>query len=53
MFVTLPSPHPGALARPFTPKVLRTKEHALALYSSIVFTSDSHLSLSRSLGVRQ
>jgi hypothetical protein len=45
MLVTLPNPHPEALARPFTPKVLRAKECVLALYSSVVFASDSHLSL--------
>jgi hypothetical protein len=33
-------------------KVLRVKERALTPYSSVVFTLDSHLSLSRSLGAR-
>ncbi len=31
LFVNLPSPHPKALARPFTPEVLRTRERALTL----------------------
>ncbi len=37
---------------PFYPKVLRAKECASTPYSSIIFTSDSHLSLLRNLGVR-
>jgi hypothetical protein len=45
MLVTLPSPHPGTLARPFTPEVLRARERALILYSSVVSTLDSHLNL--------
>jgi hypothetical protein len=53
MFVTLLSPHPGAPAHPFTPKVLRARERAPILYSSIVFTLDSHLNLSKSLGTCQ
>jgi hypothetical protein len=31
LFINLPSPHPEALACPFTPEVLRTKERALTL----------------------
>jgi hypothetical protein len=42
MLVALLSPHPGAPARPSTPKVLRAKEHALNPSSSIVFTLNSH-----------
>jgi hypothetical protein len=38
---------------PLYPKVLRTRERAPTPYSSAVFTSDSYLSLSRNLGVRQ
>jgi hypothetical protein len=38
LLVTPPSPHPGALARPSTPKVLRTKNHAPTPYPSNVFT---------------
>jgi hypothetical protein len=34
---------------PLYPKVLRAKEHAPTPYLSTIFTSDSHLSLSRSL----
>ncbi len=52
MLVIRPSPHPGTLARPFTPKVLRTKERTLVPCLFIVFTLDLQLSLSRSLGVR-
>ncbi len=37
----------------YPPKVLRTKECAPTPDSSIVFTLDSHLNLSRSLGARQ
>jgi hypothetical protein len=51
--ITLPSAHPKALARPSTPKMIWTRECALAFYPSVVFTLDSHLSLSKSLGVRQ
>jgi hypothetical protein len=53
MRVTLPSPHPGAPTRPSTPKVLRARERAPTLCSFTIFTSDSHLSSSKSLGVRQ
>jgi hypothetical protein len=53
MLVILPSPHPGTLARPSTPKVLRAKERALTPYFSNVFTSDLHLSLLWSLGTCQ
>jgi hypothetical protein len=53
MLVTLPSPHPGPATRPSTPEVLSTREHALTFYSVVVFTLDSHLSLSRSLGTHQ
>ncbi len=35
----------------YPPQVLRAKEHAPILDSSVVFTSNSHLSLSKSLGV--
>jgi len=52
MLVTLPGLHPGILARPSTPKVLRIKERVPTLYSSVVFTLDLHLSLSKSLGAR-
>jgi hypothetical protein len=52
MLVIFPSPHPGAPARPFTPKVLRARECAPTPHSFVVFTSNSHLSLSRSLGAR-
>jgi hypothetical protein len=38
LFITLPSSHPRTLACPFTPKVLRTKEHALTLYLFVILT---------------
>jgi hypothetical protein len=38
LLVTLPRPHLKALARPSTPKMLRTKERAPTSYPSIVFT---------------
>jgi hypothetical protein len=53
MLVTLPIPHPGAPTCPFTPKVLRAREFAPTHYSSVVFTSNSHLSLSKSLKAHQ
>jgi hypothetical protein len=34
----LPNPHPKALARPYTLKVLWSKERTLAFYPFIVFT---------------
>jgi hypothetical protein len=51
MFIILPSPHPGALARPSTPKMLQAKKCAPMHYSFIIFTSNSHLSLFRNLGM--
>jgi hypothetical protein len=53
LLIILPSPHLGALTHLSTPKVLRAKERAPTPYFFIVFTLDSHLNLSRSLGVRQ
>ncbi len=53
MLVTLPNPYLGALARPSTFEVLRAKERTPTPHSFIMFTLDSHLSLSRSLGVHQ
>jgi len=50
MFVILFSFHPGVPSRPFTPKVLWAKKHALIPYSSVVFTLNLYLNLSRSLG---
>ncbi len=38
LLVNLPSPHLGALACPFTPKVLWTRECGLTLSPSVVFT---------------
>jgi hypothetical protein len=38
LLVNFPSPHPGALACPFTPEVLQAKEHAPTPFPSIVFT---------------
>ncbi len=53
LLVILPSPHPGAPTRPFTPKVLQTREHALKSLIFCYITLDLQLSLSRNLGVRQ
>jgi hypothetical protein len=50
LLVTHPSPHPGAPTRPSTPEVLQAKERVPTPYPFIVFTLDSHLNLSRSLG---
>jgi len=53
MLVTLPSPI-SELQHALLPlKVLRPRERALIPCSSAVFRLDSHLSPSRSLGVRQ
>jgi len=38
MLVTLPGPHPGAPARPSTPKVLQAKECTPTLSPSVLFT---------------
>jgi hypothetical protein len=38
LLVIHPNPHPGALTRPSTPKMLQTKEHAPTPYPSVVFT---------------
>jgi hypothetical protein len=53
LLVTHPSPHLGALGCPSTFEVLQPKECAPTPYPSVVFTLDSHLNLSRSLGVHQ
>ncbi len=50
MLVVLPSPIPKLQHAPLTPKVLRARERALTPDSSVVFTLDSHLNLSRNLG---
>jgi hypothetical protein len=52
LLVTLPSPYPGTPTCPSTPEVLQAKEHTPTLHSFVMFTLDSHLSLSRGLGVR-
>jgi len=36
--VNLPSPHPGAPTHPFTPEMLRAREHTLTPSPSVVFT---------------
>ncbi len=51
LLVTIPSPYPGTPAHPFTPKLLRAREHTPIPHSFIVFTLDSHLNLLKSLGV--
>jgi hypothetical protein len=53
MLVIFLSPHLRAPACPFTPKVLRAREHTPTLSPSIVFTFGFTLSPSRSLRVRQ
>jgi hypothetical protein len=53
LLITCPNIHPRALAHPFTLKVLRAREHTPTSYPSVIFTLDSQLSLSRSLGVHQ
>jgi hypothetical protein len=44
LLIILPSPHPGALARPFTPKVLWAKNHASIPYPFDVHPFNSQLS---------
>jgi hypothetical protein len=51
LFVNLCSPHPGALARPSTFEVLRTKERAPIPFPSVVFIFGLAVSPSRSLGL--
>jgi len=51
LLVTRLSPHLGALAHLSTPKVLQTRERVSILYPSTIVILNSHLSLSRSLGV--
>ncbi len=53
MLVTLLSPHTGALARPSTPKCCELGNVSPTPCSFVVFTSYSHLNLSRSLGACQ
>jgi hypothetical protein len=57
LLITHPSPHPSPRPKvstcPSTPKMLWTKERTPTPYPSIVFTLDSQLNLSRSLGVCQ
>jgi len=52
LLIILPSPISELQHAPLPLKVLRAKEHAPIPYFSIVFTSNSHLSLSKSLGAR-
>jgi hypothetical protein len=42
LLVILPSPHPEALARPSTPKMLWTRECTPTLYLFVVFTLLTH-----------
>ncbi len=51
MLVNLPSPHPGALARPSTPEVLQARECIPTLSPSVVFTFELMVSSSMSLRV--
>jgi hypothetical protein len=54
LFFTHANPHLEALAHPLTPEVLRVKECTPTFSSSFVVSLlNSHLSLSRSSGVRQ
>jgi hypothetical protein len=53
LLITCSSPHPETTTRSSTLEVLRIRKCALTPYLSIVFTLDSHLNLSRSLGVHK
>jgi hypothetical protein len=50
--ITHPSPHPTALARPFTPKMLWVREHTLTLLLPLFPLLDSPTNLSRNVRVR-
>jgi hypothetical protein len=52
MFVILPSPILELQHTPLPTKMLPAREHAPTLDFSAIFTLDSHLSLSKSLGAR-
>jgi hypothetical protein len=52
LFVNLLSPHPRVPTRPFTPKMLQTKECAPTPFPSVVFILGLVVSPSKSLGVR-
>ncbi len=52
MIVTLPSPHPEALARPSTPKVRELGSVPQFLILPLFSHLDSQLSLLKNLGVR-
>jgi hypothetical protein len=51
--IIFPNPYPRAPSHPFTFKMLRAREHIPTPYPFDVFTLDSQLSLSRSLGMCQ
>jgi hypothetical protein len=50
LLITLFSPYPGALAHPFTPKVLRVKECAPTPYPSAIFTFRFAVESTKELG---
>jgi hypothetical protein len=50
MLVTLPGPHPGALAHPSIPKVLQAKEHTPIPSPSILFTFGLEVESIKELG---
>ncbi len=50
LLVNLPSPHPGVLARPSTPKVLQAKEQAPTPFPSVVFTFGLTIESTKKLG---
>jgi len=53
LLINLPSPHPGAIACPFTFKMLQVREHAPQFLLLLLFSFlDSQLNPSKSLGVR-
>jgi hypothetical protein len=53
LLVILSNPHLGVPTCPSTLKVLWARECASTSYPFVVFTLNSHLTLSRSLGMRQ
>jgi hypothetical protein len=50
LLVNLPSPHPRALACPFTPEVLRARERAPTLFAFAFFTFGLIIEFIKELG---
>jgi hypothetical protein len=53
LLINLPSPHPGAPARPSTPEMLRAKEHTPTFFPFAIYTFGLAMNPSKNLGVHQ